>query len=129
MLIELVRLTRDVEMTEINGTPLGRLALVYDVGFGDKKRPVWVEASLWGKRATSLAQYLTKGTQLVLYADDVETNAYTRKDGTVAAAIRCRVSDIKLAGGNRQQGQQQGQQQPAQNDPAGFDNFDDDIPF
>ena len=82
MLAKLVRLGRDAEVRYTpKGDPVASLAMVYDVGFGDSKRGQWIDGTLWGKRAESLGPYLTKGTQVVLYADDVELEQFMKKDG------------------------------------------------
>ena len=146
MFAKLVRLGRDAEVRYTpQGDPVASLAMVYDIGFGDKKRGQWIDGTLWGKRAESLGPFLTKGTQFVLYADDIELEQFAKKDGTAGAKLKCRVSDIALVSGQqapqqRQQAPQQRQQAPqqqAQNRQqarqaveGGFDNgFDDDIPF
>ena len=100
MLAKLVRLGRDAEVRyTAKGDPVASLAMVYDVGFGDNKRGQWIDGTLWGKRAESLGPYLTKGTQVVLYADDVELEQFMKKDGTPGAKLKCRVSDLSLVSG------------------------------
>ena len=147
MLIKLVRLGRDAEVKYTqNGDPVASLAMVYDIGWGDKKRGQWIDGTLWGKRAESLGPYLTKGTQVVLYGDDVELEQFMKKDGTPGAKLKCRVSDLELVSGQAQQAPQQQRQpqQPAANqaqnavvakaamgewDKGPSDGFDDNIPF
>ena len=143
MFAKLVRLGRDAEVRYTpQGDPVASLAMVYDIGFGDKKRGQWIDGTLWGKRAESLGPFLTKGTQFVLYADDIELEQFAKKDGTAGAKLKCRVSDITLVSGQQAPQQQyqaprqapqqqaQNQQQARQAVEGGFDNgFDDDIPF
>jgi len=90
------------------------LAMVYDIGFGDNKRGQWIDGTLWGKRAESLGPHLTKGTQIVVYADDVELEQFMKKDGSPGAKLKCRVSDISLVSGQQSSG---GQQQAPQSQP------------
>ena len=144
MLAKLVRLGRDAEVRYTpKGDPVASLAMVYDVGFGDSKRGQWIDGTLWGKRAESLGPYLTKGTQVVLYADDVELEQFMKKDGTQGAKLKCRVNELSLVSGQSQQQAPQHQQQQAQAqnaekakaavmaewDKGPTDNFDDAIPF
>jgi single-strand DNA-binding protein len=138
MLAKLVRLGRDAEVRyTAKGDPVASLAMVYDVGFGDSKRGQWIDGTLWGKRAESLGPYLTKGTQVVLYADDVELEQFMKKDGTPGAKLKCRVSDLSLISGQSQQApqqqqQQQQQQQARQQAPQQQQSHDEeweDIPF
>ena len=143
MLAKLVRLGRDVEVRYTpKGDPVASLAMVYDIGFGDNKRGQWIDGTLWGKRAENLGPYLTKGTQVVLYADDVELEQFIKKDGTHGAKLKCRVSDLSLVSGGSsiRPGHSHAEDQ-AQNtttakaavmpewDKGPADNFDDDIPF
>jgi single-strand DNA-binding protein len=115
--------------------------MVYDVGFGDSKRGQWIDGTLWGKRAESLGPYLTKGTQVVLYADDVELEQFMKKDGTPGAKLKCRVSDLSLVSGGPSVRSGHPHAKEAQNaekakaavmaewDKGPTDNFDDSIPF
>ena len=143
MLAKLVRLGRDAEVRYTpKGDPVASLAMVYDVGFGDSKRGQWIDGTLWGKRAESLGPYLTKGTQVVLYADDVELEQFIKKDGTHGAKLKCRVSDLSLvSGGSSIRPSHSHAEDQAQNtttakadvmaewDKGPDDNFDDNIPF
>jgi len=100
MLAKLVRLGRDAEVRyTAKGDPVASLAMVYDVGFGESKRSQWIQGTLWGKRAESLKPYLTKGIQVVLYADDIELEQFMKKDGTPSAKLKCRVNDLTLVSG------------------------------
>ena len=36
---------------------------------GQDKRTIWFDVSIWGKRGSSLAQYLTKGTRVAVAGD------------------------------------------------------------
>jgi len=93
------------------GKPVCGLSLAYDVGFGDNKRTVWIDASLWGDRAEKLVGYLTKGTKVFAVLDDIELEQYQKNNGDAGAKIKGRVVDIKFAGGQQQQGQQAAPQQ------------------
>jgi len=137
MFNKLVRIGKDavLRFTQ-NNTPVISLDCVYDIGWGDKKKSQWIEAAIWGKQAEALAQYLTKGKQVVIYADDVEVEQYEH-NGKAGAKLKCRVVNIDLTD-NKQDTQQQSkpqqpqqaQQQPSTQQQGGFDNsFDDDIPF
>ena len=62
----LARIGRDAEIRHTaGGDAVASLSLAFTYGRKgeDGKRPTqWVDASLWGKRAEALAQYLTKGS-------------------------------------------------------------------
>lgn len=131
------RIGRDVEVRATQGGhSVAGWPLAVDVGFGDNKTTLWLDCSLWGKRAEGgLTQYLTKGAQ-VFVQGEIGTRQYQKQDGSQGFAVTLKVSELDLVGG--QQGQQQPRQQPQQNyqQPApqqpqggGGGSFDDDIPF
>lgn len=108
MFSKFVRLGRDAEVRYTHSQkPVAILSCAYDVGFGDRKKTQWIEATLWGDRAEKLAPHLLKGTAIVIYADDLELEQYQGRDGP-SAKIKCRIVDLDFAGSPRQD------QQPAQ---------------
>lgn len=68
---------------------------------GREKPTIWWNCALFGKRAQSLAEYLTKG-QSVTVSGNVTEREWTDKDGTKRKAQDIRVSDIALQGGKRE---------------------------
>jgi len=132
MFNKLVRIGRDAELrvTPNNKSVIG-LRCVYDIGWGDNKKSQWVEAVIWGKQAESLAPYLLKGKQIVIYADDVEIETYQKNDGAQGSTLKCRVINIDLVSDGQSNNQQQPQQQSQQQNGGGGldDSFDQDIPF
>ena len=54
----------------------------------------------------SLSPYLTKGKQIVIYANDVEIETYQKNDGTQGSKLKARAVNIDLCGGGEQQAQQ-----------------------
>lgn len=102
---------------------------------GKDKPTIWWRCSLFGKRAESLAPYLTKG-QAVTVSGTVTEREY-QKDGTTHKAMEIRVQDVALQGGRRDAApaQQNTAPRPVQGAarPAagggGFEDMDDDVPF
>lgn len=136
MFTKLIRITRDTELRHTaSNKAVATIPGVYDVGWGDSKKPQWIEVTLWGKQAEALTQYLTKGKQLVIYADDLCIDEYPKKDGTTGTKLKCRAINVDLVGSKSDgQAPQQTAPQPkkATQKPAntGFnDDFDSDIPF
>lgn len=137
------QLGKDAEMRHLNN---GDPVLTFSVADsqGREKKPIWWRCALFGKRAESLAQYLTKG-QSVTITGNVTEREY-EKDGVTKFAQEIRVQDVALQGGQRQQ-QDNSQQAPApsQREQARdrqhaasrqgsrpqpqFSDMDDDIPF
>ena len=140
MLSNLFTIGNDPQLKTIpSGKSVIGLSLACDVGWGDKKRTTWYSVALWEKRAESLAPYLVKGQQVFCVLDDIELDEYRKSDGTTGAKIKARIVDLKLVRGERtsntapqsypkgRTGNTSPSPQPAQD--AGFDSFDDDIPF
>ncbi len=134
-LIGLARLGKDCELrTTQNGEMVTNLSLAYNYGRKDQdgKRPTqWVEASLWGKRAEVLLQYLTKGRMVCVTVDEIHMETYQGRNGE-GIKLTGNVSQIELAGGE-QTGQQQRQAAAPAARPAPAPKFtpetEDDIPF
>ncbi|MCL8299420.1 single-stranded DNA-binding protein [Pseudomonas mosselii] len=150
-LTDIGRIGRDAELRYTpNGDPVCNLAIACDYGRKgqDGKRPTqWVDATLWGKQAESMAQYLVKGQQVHFTIDDAHVEVFTKSDQTQGVKLTGRVIIIKFAGSppqqsqSGQQAQQPRQQQRAQQRPPAqhqnqqgsngpdYESFDDDIPF
>ena len=95
---------------------------------GREKPTIWWRCQLWGKRATSLQQYLTKG-QAVTVSGSVSQRTYTDKDGQEKTSQEIRVNDVALQGGKRQEGQE-APKQTQKPQASGFDDFpDSNVPF
>jgi len=133
----LARIGKDAE---VRYTPGGAavanvsLAFTYGKKGEDGKRPTqWVDASLWGQRAESLAPYIKKGSQIVAYLEDVSIQTFTKGDGTSATKMVARLVDLEfVAGGEQANSQPKPQPKPQaapQSHGSGFDDMDDDIPF
>lgn len=137
---ELFTIGRSAEVRKTpNGKSVCNLALAYQHGQKDpatgKKPTQWLEGALWGQRADSLAQYLTKGTKVVVTLEGVHIAAGRDKgDGTFYPdTLRGDVIAITLAGSPAAAAP------PAAPAPAprpappptktGFDDMDSDIPF
>jgi single-strand DNA-binding protein len=129
------RLGRDAELKSLaDGTPVASFSVADDQG---KDKPaIWWNCAIFGKRAHSLCQYLTKGTAVTV-AGTVSERSYADKNGEPQKALNVRVNDLAL------QGQQQTSQpaprptqqaappaaRPVPQASAGFDDLDDDLPF
>jgi single-strand DNA-binding protein len=133
----LARIGKDAE---VRYTPGGAavanvsLAFTYGKKGDDGKRPTqWVDASLWGQRAESLAPHIKKGGQIVAYLEDVSIQTYVKGDGTSATKMVARLVDLEFVSGGEQASSQPKTQPKPQAAPqshgSGFDDMDDDIPF
>ena len=125
---------RDAETRYLpNGDPVCNFSVADSQG--REKPTIWWRCGLFGKRAESLAPYLTKG-QAVTVSGTVSEREY-QKEGTTHKAMEIRVQDVALQGGKRDAAPQSAAPArshapaPAKTAPAGsgFDDMPDDIPF
>jgi single-strand DNA-binding protein len=117
--------------TAPNGDKVAGFSVAVDDGFGDKKRTLWFDCSIWGVRAERLAQYLTKGSKVAV-SGDLSTREH---DGKTYLTIR--VAEVTLQGG----GERRDDQRDSRSDynstgasggaasGADRDQLDDEIPF
>lgn len=131
------QLGRDSEMRYLaNGDPV--LSFSVADSQGRDKPTIWWRASLFGKRAESLAPFLKKG-QAVTISGTVTEREYTDKDGTPKKSQDIRVSDVALQGGKREEAAPAAAPASAPKTHSGmkrgaatgtgFDDMEDDIPF
>lgn len=135
----LFRIGRDAELRYTpSGDPVINLALAYNYGKKSDNTSQWIDASLWGKRAESLAPYLLKGQQLHAVIDDPHIQTFQKRDGGEGYKLVGRISNIEFAG-SRPAAAQMSNQPPAQapaqrpappaRPAANLADMDDDIPF
>jgi single-strand DNA-binding protein len=137
-LFGLARLAKTVELRKAGNDSVCNLVLAFSYGKKDAttgyKPTQWVDASLWGKQAEALAEYLVAGKNVVVTIDDVHTEEYQGKNGTATKLVG-RISKLDFAADS---GQSQAQQAPRPAAPAprpaarpahDLSDMDDDIPF
>ncbi len=109
-------LGRDAEMKNL---PNGDAVLNFSVADsqGKDKPTIWWNCQLFGKRAESLSQYLTKG-QAVTVSGSVSEREWTDRDGVTKKSLNVRVNELALQGGRREEPKPK----PRQEDP-------EDLPF
>lgn len=115
------------------GKPVTGFSAAFDIGWGEKKQTTWLDVSGWGERYEKVAQYLTKGSQ-VLLEGDIGTREHDGK-----TYITLNLTDLKLIGGKQEGGGHGGsrggapqRQRPelATGSRSPVDEFDDEtIPF
>ena len=125
------RLTKDAVLRfTADSKPVLNFTVATDVGFGDRKHGVFIDCSLWGKRAEALDPYLKKGKQVTcIGGGDLRTWESNGKSGS---NITCNIQEVTMQGGgeapNDTSSPQGFRDKPApQAQDTGFD--DDDIPF
>ena len=117
-------ITRDaVTRTTQGGDKVTGFSVAVSEGFGDNKRTLYFDCSLWGVRGEKLAQYLTKGSRVAVSGD------FSTREHEGKTYMTVRASEVTLMGGKAE-----GQSSP--NDDAGgssrrapSNDMDDEIPF
>jgi single-stranded DNA-binding protein len=81
-----------------NAMPSGDLVLNFSLavntGTKDKPETLWVDCALWGKRAESLAPYITKGKFLCVEGDAGIRTWLAKEDAGPRGTLTCRVNNI-----------------------------------
>ncbi len=133
-LIGLARLGRDAQARTVGDKVVANLSLAfdyYDPKAEKKRSTTWIDASLWGRQAEAMEQYLVRGQQVCCTLDNLHLETYEGRNGESTKLVAV-VSSIKLAGG-RQEAPQQAAPQPTRQaatpQAAAPDTYDDDIPF
>lgn len=111
-----------------NGDKVAGFTVAVDDGWGDSKRTLWFDVSIWGARAEKLAPMLTKGGK-VCVSGDLSTREHNGK-----TYLTIRASEITLQSARQDR---DGQGKPSSGadraSVAGYapprDAMDDEIPF
>jgi len=123
------RLTRNPELKRVGENDILNFAVATDHGYGEKKTTTYINCALFGKRASSLVNYLTKGTLIVVHGE-IFTREYQAKDGTTKTSLECRVNEIDLVGKKQEHEGKSDEPAPYGKEVAsGGGDFDDSIPF
>jgi single-strand DNA-binding protein len=118
------RLTRDAEIREAGAEKVAAFSVAVDDRAGKEKTTLFFDCSLWGKRGTALAPYLTKGSS-VCVSGDLGTREHNGK-----TYLTLRAENVTLQGGKGGGGGSDGQPPPERSGRAA-PAYDDaaDIPF
>ena len=118
------QLGRDSELKQAGQEQILRFSVADSQG---KEKPtIWHNCTLWGRRATSLQQYLTKG-QNVTVTGSITQREYTDKDGQKKTAQEVKVNDLTIHWSRDRQEAPKQEAKPQAS--SGFADMDDDIPF
>jgi single-strand DNA-binding protein len=111
-----------------NGDAVAGFSFALTSGYGDKAITTWLNCSIWGKRAETLAPMLLKGTKIGI-TGELTNRPYADKSGVEKHSLEVRVSDVTLLGKKSESKDEHvaTQRQDMQsNDPM---DFDDSMPF
>lgn len=109
---------KSAELRNAGSDQVAGFSVAVDDGFGDKKRTLWFDVSIWGKRAATLAPMLVKGGK-VCVTGDLSTREH---DGKTYLTLRA--NDVTLMSARPEGGERsEPRHQPTSSTP------DDDLPF
>jgi single-strand DNA-binding protein len=112
-----------------DGTPVLSFTVAVDDGWGQNKRTLWFDCSLFGKRGESLGQHLGKGTSVAV-SGELSTREYEGK-----TYLTVRVNDVTLQGGGERQDKPAKQQSMSYGEASGGkassydEDMSDEVPF
>lgn len=101
-------LGKDAVVNNVGGKSVINFSLAVNQSYKNQQgvkveKTTWVDCSMW-RDSTTVAQYLRKGVQAFVEGT-VEARTYQKSDGTQAASLSVRVSNLQLlGGGSGQQG-------------------------
>ena len=90
---------------EMRYTPQGKPVTTFSVavsdGFGDHKGTIWVRVTAWDKQAETCAQYLHKGSKVLVegrlqYDDNGGPRLWQKKDGTQGASFEVTATTVRF---------------------------------
>lgn len=87
-----------VGQAHLKDLPSGDVVLNFSLAIstGTKENPqtTWIGCSLWGKRATLLADYIKKGTYLTIQGDGSHRAWLGKESGEAKSELTCRVDRL-----------------------------------
>lgn len=89
------RVVRDAELRSVGASQLCEFTVANNTGFGKYECTNFFKVNLWGKRAESLTQYLTKGRQVGV-TGQMENKAWTDQNGIKHDAWTINANDVAL---------------------------------
>ena len=126
------RIGRDAEVKyTAGGTAILVFAVAVDTGYGDKKETMWIDCSVFGKRAeSSLVELIRKGA-VVVCNGEASLNTYQTTGGEFRANVRCNINNVDIAkfADDNTTKVEEPSPSPRSAPPAASNDFDDDIPF
>ena len=117
-------LSRDAELKDVGGNKVSNFSIGSAVGFGDKKKTLWVDCGMWGKRGEALNQSLRKGQQVVVVGE-FSTREYTDKEGQTKTSLTLNVQSLAFGSAPKDTNGQTMTNSTTIADP----DLDDEIPF
>lgn len=117
---------KDADIKYLNsGDPILNFSFALTSGYGDKQITSWLNCSLFGKRAETLAPMILKGTKIGI-TGEIINRQYVDKQGAEKYSLECRLSNVTLLGKKDDTAKSESKQTSGFSDPM---DFSDDVPF
>ena len=113
------------QRTTQSGKSLVSLSIAVDDGWGDNKRTLWFDCTIWGARGEAVLSHVKKGDKLCV-TGDLSTREYNDK-----TYLTVNVSDFSFAGKGKSESREQhgGEHHSGQRPPSQGSALEDEIPF
>lgn len=135
-------LTRDPEVRYLpTGTAVCELGVAVDDSYRGKdgqnvERTVFVDVVVWDRQAENVSKYLSKGSPL-LVEGKLQLDQWESKEGEKRNKLRVRADRVQFlgtgsgsgGGGGASSGGSSARKTPVKDEPAPFQDDDDDLPF
>jgi single-strand DNA-binding protein len=115
---------KDAEVREVNGTSVCNFNVAVKQGFGRDAPTEWYRVAVWGNRANTLAEHVTKGAKVAV-AGELVIGSY---EGKPQYEVRAYEVDPFCGGKRDEQGGGSASSERVR-DPVMADDMDDDVPF
>lgn len=94
-----------------NGTPVTSFSVAVNKVWKDtngetKQKACWYKVTCWRKLAETTAQYLTKGSRVLIVGEMEAARAYTDKSGNPAAQLELTAHTVKFLSSKGEAGQE-----------------------
>lgn len=83
---------RDAELKEVNDTQVASFSLAVSTG---RDETLWINCAVWGKRASTAAEYLKKGSKITVVGSG-KMREFQKKDGSTGSSVECAVQQFTL---------------------------------
>lgn len=113
---------RDAEIRTVNGTDVLNFTVAVRQGFSRDAKSEWYRVAVWGQRANSLREHITKGAKVAVCGEFI-IGSY---DGKPQYEVRAYEVDPFCGGKREQSGRAQ---EPHPGSHGGDADLDDDVPF
>lgn len=112
-----------------DGRPVLNFSVAVKTGFKESDKDMWVGCAIFGKRAESLQQYLTKGTKVAV-SGSCKLREWQDNDGRTRTNLDVVANEVTLLGStDRREEYSDGDGVEDAGYDGGAATFEDDIPF